>query len=72
MDFYENENINRETLIQKVIDYEDQLVSEQMKARNRPEAVTDRRQVSSTPEGVATEVVTPTEDVNESVEEKSD
>ena len=63
--------INRETFIQKIIDYEYQLVSEQTKARNRPEALTET-EVSSSPEGVATEVVTPTEDVNESGEEKSD
>ena len=64
VDFYEDENIYRETFIQKIIDYEDQLVSEQMKARNRPEALTET-EVSSTPKE-STEVVTPTEEVNES------
>ncbi len=54
-DFYENEMINRETFIQKIIDYEYRLANDQMK-------------VSKTPEELP-EVVTPTEDVNESGEE---
>ena len=66
-DFYEDENIYRETFIQKIIDYEDQLVSEQMKAPNRPEALTET-EVSSTPKE-STEAVTPTEEVNESRKE---
>ena len=53
--FYENENINRETLIQKVIDYENQLVGDQMKISDAPEE--------------STEAVTPTEEVNESRQE---
>ena len=67
VDFYEDENIYRETFIQKIIDYEDQLVSEQMKAPNRPEALTET-EVSSTPKE-STEAVTPTEEVNESRKE---
>ena len=53
--FYENENINRETLIQKVIDYENPSVGGQIEASKTPEELP--------------EVVTPTEDVNESGEE---
>ena len=67
VDFYEDENIYRETFIEKIIDYEDQLVSKQMKARNRPEALTET-EVSSTPKE-STEAVTPTEEVNESRKE---
>ena len=65
--FYENPNINRETLIQKVIDYEDQLVGNQRKINNTPEESTEP-EIRNTPEEL-TEVGTPTEEVNESREE---
>ena len=55
-DFYENENINRETFIQKIIDYEEQLVG-----GNTPETETD---ASSTPEA-STEVVAPAQEISE-------
>ena len=59
--FYENENINRETLIQKIIDYEDLLVEGEIKIGNTPETETD---ASSTPEA-STEVVAPAQEINE-------
>lgn len=62
VDFYEDENIYRETFIQKIIDYEDQ-----MRAGNTSEALAET-EVSGTP-AESTEVVTPTEEVNESREE---
>ena len=61
-DFYEQEHIYRETFIQKVIDYEDQL------ARNKTEGITisevsTEMEVPNTPEEL-TETVPPTEEVN--------
>lgn len=50
-DFYDEENINRETFIQKIIDHENQFVSNQMEESNITE------------EGA--EVVIPTEEINE-------
>lgn len=50
-DFYEKENINRETFIEKIIDREDPLASNQMAESNMPKE--------------STKVVSPTEEVNE-------
>ena len=55
-DFYENENIYRETFIQKIIEHEDPSVSDQMKGSSILEESTE------------IEVVTPTEKVDESRE----
>ena len=66
-DFYENENINRETLIQKIIDHEDQFVSDQITINNAPEESTEL-EINNTPEE-GSEVVAPTEEVNESSKE---
>ena len=66
-DFYENENINRETFIQKIIDHEDPLVKGRMKVSRAPERST-KMGVSDTPEK-GSEVVAPTEEVNESSKE---
>ena len=54
-DFYDEENINRETLIQKIIDHEDQFVSNQMVESKTPKE--------------STEVVSSTEKVNEAKKE---
>ena len=62
-DFYKNENINRETFIQKIIDYEDKLVGDQMKVSNAPEESTET-DTNSTPEA-STEVVVPSEEIKE-------
>ena len=66
-DFYENENIYRETFIQKTIDHEDQIVKGRMKGSRAPERPTELG-VSDTPEE-GSEVVAPTEEVNESSKE---
>ena len=63
VDFYENENINRETFIEKIMDYEDQWVGKRMEDSNTPEEPAEV-EADSTPEE-ATEVVIPTEAVNE-------
>ena len=58
VDFYEDENIYRETFIQKVIDYEDQLAS------NKTEGITiSKVSGPNTPEE-STETVPPTEEVD--------
>ena len=59
-DFYENQNISRETLIQKVIDDEDQFVEGKIETGKTPEAATE----TSTPEA-STEVVAPSEEIKE-------
>ena len=68
-EFYESTNIYRETFIQKIIDYEDQLVNGQVEASNIPTSSTEMENgISNTPEE-STEIVIPTEEVNESREE---
>ena len=62
-DFYENENINRETFIQKIIDDEDQFAEDKIETGNTPEAATET-DTNSTPEA-STEVVAPSEEIKE-------
>ena len=69
VDFYEDENIYRETFIQKIIDYEDRFVSDQMEGGSTPEESTEI-EGSSTPEK-STEVVPSTEEVNARKEEEN-
>ena len=66
-DFYEQENIYRETFIQKIIDYEDQLASNKIEGSTIPEESTEM-EVNNIPEE-STEIVTPIEEVNESKKE---
>ena len=68
-DFYENENIYRETFIQKIIEHEDQFVSDQMEVSSTPEEPTEI-EVSSTPEEL-TEIDTPMEETHEYKEEEN-
>jgi hypothetical protein len=68
-DFYEDENIYRETFIQKIINYEDRFVSDQMEGGSTPEESTEI-EGSSTPEE-STEVVPSTEEVNARKEEEN-
>ena len=63
IDFYENENINRETFIQKIIDYENPLGGDEIEIDNTPETATET-DASSTPEA-STEVVAPAQEINE-------
>ena len=67
--FYEAENIYRETFIQKIIDYEDRFVSDQMEGGSIHEESTEI-EGSSTPEE-STEVVPSTEEVNARKEEEN-
>lgn len=61
-DFYEDENIYRETFIQKIIDYEDQLAGDSITKNTTAEELTEI-EVSNTSEESA-EVITPSEEVN--------
>ena len=61
--FYESENIFRETFIQKVIDYEGQLASNRMAESTIPEESTEI-EVPNTPEE-STKTVLPTEEAND-------
>ena len=67
VDFYEDENINRETFIQKIIDHEDQLISNQREESNTPQKSTEP-EISDTPEESA-KIVIPSEEVKESKKE---
>ena len=67
MDFYEQENIYRETFIQKIIDYEDQRAAAQMEEGTTPEVSTEI-EVNTTPEA-STEVAVPIEEINDRREE---
>ena len=62
-DFYEQENIYRETFIQKIIDYEDQRFGDQMETSSTPEQPTEI-EVNNIPEEPI-EVATPTEEIEE-------
>ena len=62
-DFYEQENIYRETFIQKIIDYEDQRFGGQMETNSTPEEPTEI-EVNNIPEEPI-EVAAPTEEIKE-------
>ncbi len=66
-DFYEQENIYRETFIQKIIDYEDQRADDQIDTNSTPEASTGI-EVDITPEA-STEVAVSTEEIEDRREE---
>lgn len=66
-DFYEEENIYRETFIQKIIDYENQRADDQIDTSSTPEAPTGI-EVDTTPEA-SIEVATSTEEVRDYREE---
>ena len=67
-DFYEQENIYRETFIQKIIDHEDQLTSDQIEASSTPEKPTEMEE-SNMPEE-STERAAPTEEVEDGKEDQ--
>ena len=60
--FYEDENIYRETFIQKIIDYEDQLASDSITEDTVPEESTEIEGLNTSEESA--EVITPSEEVN--------
>lgn len=61
-DFYEDENIYRETFIQKIIDYEDQLASDSITENITPEESTEIESPNTSEE--STEAITLPEEVN--------
>ena len=69
-EFYEDTNIYGETFIEKIIDYEDQLISKQMEPSNasNPSEDLSETEVNGAPED-STEGILPREEVNEIREE---